>query len=79
MGSQTQGIPATSPDTGIGLCDEAASSSLASRVAQEGSTVLDQSVAERKQLREILEQVQRAREHSSTELAQLRKQMNLLG
>ena len=45
MSSQTQGIPATSPDTGIGLCDEAASesfprgaaSSLASRVAQEGS------------------------------------------
>ena len=33
----------------------------------------------RKQLREILDQVQRAREQSSTELAQLRRQMNRFG
>ena len=42
-------------------------------------TALDHSVAERKQLRGILGQVQRAREQSSTELAQLHEQMNRLG
>ena len=42
-------------------------------------TALDQSVTERKQLREILDQVQRAREQSSTELAQFCDQMNRLG
>ena len=42
-------------------------------------TALDHSVTERKQLREILDQVQRAREQSSTELAKLREQMNRLG
>ena len=42
-------------------------------------TALDQFVAEKKQLRGILDQVQRAREQSSTELAQLREQMNRLG
>ena len=39
-------------------------------------SALDQSVVERKQLREILNQVLRAREQSSTEFAQLRDQMN---
>uniref|UniRef100_M4BVR9 Uncharacterized protein n=1 Tax=Hyaloperonospora arabidopsidis (strain Emoy2) TaxID=559515 RepID=M4BVR9_HYAAE len=42
-------------------------------------TTLDQSVDERKQPLEILDQVRRAREQSSTELAQLREQMNRLG
>ena len=42
-------------------------------------TSLDQSVAERKQLWEILDHVQHAREQSSTELAQLCEQMNRLG
>ena len=42
-------------------------------------TALDQSVTERKQLREIFNQVHRAREQSSTDLAQLREQMNRLG
>ena len=36
-------------------------------------------MAERNQLQEILDQVQRVREQSSTELAQLREQMNCLG
>ena len=95
MSFQTQSIHATSPDTGIDLCDEAASeisphgtaSFLARRATlEEGGvsvrapkylvsgvkrlrkpfahvqTALDQSVNERKQLREILDQVQRARE-----------------
>ena len=112
MSSQTQGIHATSPDTGIDLCDDADSeasphgtaSSLVRRVTQEGvgvsvqahedlvseltplresfahvQTALDQSVAERKQLWEILDQVQQSREQLSTELAQLREQMNCLG
>uniref|UniRef100_M4BB72 Uncharacterized protein n=1 Tax=Hyaloperonospora arabidopsidis (strain Emoy2) TaxID=559515 RepID=M4BB72_HYAAE len=42
-------------------------------------TALDQCVNERKHPREIFDQVQRAREKSSTELAQLREQMNRLG
>ena len=42
-------------------------------------TALDQSVTERKKLRENLDQVQRVHEQSSTELAQLREQMNRLG
>ena len=42
-------------------------------------TSTDQSVDERKQPLEILDQVRRAREQSSTELAQLREQMNRLG
>ena len=42
-------------------------------------TALDQSVAEGKQLWEILDQVQQSREQLSTELAQLREQMNRLG
>ena len=42
-------------------------------------TARDQSVTERKQLQKILDQVQRAREQSSTELAQLPEQMNRLG
>ena len=42
-------------------------------------TALDQFVAEKKQLRGILDQVQRAREQSSTELAQLHHQVNRLG
>uniref|UniRef100_M4B852 Uncharacterized protein n=1 Tax=Hyaloperonospora arabidopsidis (strain Emoy2) TaxID=559515 RepID=M4B852_HYAAE len=112
MSSQTQGIHATSPDTGIELCDDAASeasphgtaSSLARRATQEGvvvsvqahedlvsevarlresfahvQTALNQSVTEEKQLQWILDQMQRARELSSTELAQLREQMNRLG
>ena len=97
-----QGIHATSPDTGIDLCDDAASevsphgtvSSLARRAAQKRvdvsvqahedlvskvtrlrksfahvQTALDLSVTERKQLRENLDQVQRAREQSSIKLA----------
>ena len=112
MSSQTQGIHATSPDTAIDLCDDAASeafphgtaSSLARRATQEGvgvsvqvqeylvsevarlcesfahvQTALNQSVTEGKQLQWILDQVQRAREQSSTELAQLREQMKRLG
>ena len=42
-------------------------------------TELDQYVIKKKQLWEILDQVQRAREHSSTEVSQLREQMNRLG
>uniref|UniRef100_M4BCC5 Uncharacterized protein n=1 Tax=Hyaloperonospora arabidopsidis (strain Emoy2) TaxID=559515 RepID=M4BCC5_HYAAE len=109
---QTQGIHATSPDTGIDLCDNAASeasphgtaSPLACRETQEWVDVsahahqdlvsevvrlresfshvqisLDHSVTEREQTREILDQVQRAREQSSTELAQLHEQITRLG
>ena len=42
-------------------------------------TALDQFLTERKQQRENLDQVQRAHEQSSTELAQLCEQMNRLG
>ena len=103
MSSQTQNIHANSSDTGIDICDDAASedsphgaaSFLARRATQEGvgvsaqvqeylvsevarlcesfahvQTALDQSVNERKQLRDSLDQVQ---------LDQLHEQMNRLG
>ena len=83
MNFQTQGIHATSPDTGIELCDEATSeatphgtvSSLARRATQEGVDVLAQAhedlVSEVKRLQESFSHVQTALDRSVTERKQL--------
>ena len=84
MSSQTQLIHATSPDTGIGLCDHAASKAcpretacfLARRATQEEADVLvkahEDLVAEVKFPRESLARFQNALYQSETDRKQLR-------
>uniref|UniRef100_M4BH97 Uncharacterized protein n=1 Tax=Hyaloperonospora arabidopsidis (strain Emoy2) TaxID=559515 RepID=M4BH97_HYAAE len=88
MSFQTQGIHATSPDTGIDFCDDAASevsphgnvSSLARRATQEGVDVSAQAhedlVSEMKRLRESFDHVQTALDQSVTERNQLRENLD---
>uniref|UniRef100_M4BSX8 Uncharacterized protein n=1 Tax=Hyaloperonospora arabidopsidis (strain Emoy2) TaxID=559515 RepID=M4BSX8_HYAAE len=85
MSSQTQNIHATSPDTAIELCEDAASessphgtaSSLARRATQKGVGVSVQAhedfVSEVAQLREYFAHVQTTLDQSVTERKQLRK------
>ena len=88
MISKTQGIHATSPGTGIKLCDEAASkasprgivSSLARRETQEGVDVSVQAhedlVSEVERLRESFSHVQTAPDQSVNESNQLRENLD---
>ena len=87
MSSQTQGNIATSPDTGIDLCDDAASevsphgtvSSLDRQATQEGVDVSAQAhedlVSEVKRLRESFAHVQTALDQSVNERKQLRENL----
>uniref|UniRef100_M4BI46 Uncharacterized protein n=1 Tax=Hyaloperonospora arabidopsidis (strain Emoy2) TaxID=559515 RepID=M4BI46_HYAAE len=88
MSSQTQGIHATSPDTGIDLCDDAASqvspygnvSSLARRETQEGVGVSAQAhedlVSEVTRLHEYFVQVKTTLNQSVTERKQLHENLD---
>ena len=77
--------PFSSSNAGEGRCIGAGPEELVSEVKclreflSRTQSALDQYEIERKQLRAILDQVQRAREQSSTELANLREQVNRLG
>ena len=88
MSFQTRGIHATSPDTGINLCDDAASgvsphvtvSSLACRAIQEKVDLSAQAhedlVSEVKRLRESFAHVKKALDQSVTERKQLRENLD---
>uniref|UniRef100_M4B8T3 Uncharacterized protein n=1 Tax=Hyaloperonospora arabidopsidis (strain Emoy2) TaxID=559515 RepID=M4B8T3_HYAAE len=88
MRPQTQDIQASSPDTGIDLCDDASSeasthrtiSSLARQATQEGvdvsAQVHENLVSEVKRLRESFAHVQTALDQSVTKAKQLREYLD---